>query len=230
MTSEAIEIIPTCVPMDENGLKTSADAVRSFSKSIHIDIDDELFAPVRTWPYTSPGVWGTFDLSGAKDLEADIHLMVQEPREIGIAFARAGAIRIMGHIEAFKNHDEARNALDEWRNNGAREAGLGILMGTPLDLLDPLVSIIDVVHMMSIATIGTQGILYQPDAPARIAEFHSRHPELLISVDGGVSEQNITELARAGARRFGVGAAIARASNPADAYKRLRSLAEAARV
>ena len=99
-------------------------------------------------------------------------------------------------------------------------------MDTSFELVAPLVEICDVVHLMSIATIGTQGIPYDPSAPARIAEFHGRFPHMLISVDGGVSEKNIADLVRAGARRFGVGSALMRSENPGKAYETLKSLAE----
>lgn len=223
-----VEIIPTCVPTEAADLSRGADAIRSFAHTIHIDIDDEIFAPVRTWPYTSAGTWEPFDIAGAKGLPAEVHLMVEDPREIGIAFARAGAVRIVGHIEAFATADEARAALDAWRKSGASEAGLGILKATPFETIEPLVPLCDVVHMMSIATIGTQGIPYDGSAPARIAEFHARFPETLISVDGGVALSNIADLVRAGARRFGIGAAIAKAENPEKAYQALMSLAERA--
>ncbi len=223
-----VEIIPTCVPTEATDLSRGADAIRSFAPAIHIDIDDEIFAPVRTWPYTSAGIWEPFDIAGANGLPAEVHLMVQEPREIGITFAQAGAFRIIGHIEAFSSEDDAQSTLSAWKRSGASEVGLGILKATPFEVIEPLVSVCDVVHMMSIATIGTQGIPYDGSAPARIAEFHARFPETLISVDGGVALSNIADLVRAGARRFGIGAAIAKAPSPEEAYRALVSLAEGA--
>ena len=55
-----------------------------------------------------------------------------------------------------------------------------------------------------------------------------RFPDTLISVDGGVSSDNIADLVRAGARRFGVGSAISKASDPAAAHKALLALAQEA--
>lgn len=236
---ETVEIIPTCVPQNGADLSECARFIRLFADEIHIDITDGLFAPSQTWPYTEKGVFGKIDLSGAYELVKEVHLMVEEPRTIGIEFARAGAFRILGHIEAFDNPQEAHGTLDAWKHAGpegqqaaygagAREVGLAILMHTPFELLDPLIPVVDVVHMMSIATIGTQGIPYDREAPERIAAFHAQYPDVLISVDGGVSEKNIVDLVKAGARRFGVGSAIAKAKDPAAAYKQLKDLAESA--
>ncbi len=223
-----IEIIPTCVPRDANDLARGADAMRGYSDEIHIDIDDGLFAPVVTWPYTEAGMWDAGGISVPAGMRSEVHLMVEDPRGIGIAFARAGARRIVAHIEAFGSAEEAHGALDAWRENGAEEAGLGMLMATSFEVIEPVVRACDVVHLMSIATIGTQGIPYEASAPARIAEFHARHPDMLLSVDGGVGESNIADLVRAGARRFGVGSAISKAADPAAAYAKLKVLAESA--
>ncbi len=227
-SNEAIEIIPTCVPRAAEDLAECARAIRPFSTAIHIDVTDGLFAPSHTWPYTKHGVFGTFDLAGAHGLVKEIHLMVEEPRTIGIQFARAGALRILGHVEAFPTADDAHGALDAWRRAGAREVGLGILMETPFEVLEHHLLAVDVIHMMSIARIGTQGIPYDTRAPERIAEFHERYPEILISVDGGVSESNIEDLVRAGARRFGVGSALSKAPDPKAAFVKLKTLAESA--
>ncbi len=221
-----IEIIPTCVPSTEAALAEGARGARAFASEIHIDITDGLFAPEVTWPYTEKGVFEPFDLSSAESLVREVHLMVEEPRIIGVQCAEAGAFRVLGHIEAFSTSLEARGALDAWRHAGAHEVGLAALLQTPLALLDEVVASCDVVHLMSIARIGTQGIPYESSAPARIAEFHAKHPDVLISVDGGVAESNIADLVRAGASRFGVGSAIAKATDPAAAFVRLKALAE----
>lgn len=226
----AIEIVPTCVPNDSASLKSGADEIRSFSRSIHIDVTDGLFTPAITWPYVRKGEFDKVSLAGTRGLSAEVHLMIQNPRALGIEFALAGAERILGHVEAFTSPDEAADALSAWKENGAREVGLGMLLLTPWESIAPLVPLCDVVHLMTIASIGTQGIPYDARGPARIAEFHARFPDIPISVDGGVADTNIVDLVRAGARRFGVGSAISKAQNPAAAYKELRALAESAIV
>ena len=225
-----IQIIPTCVPSSAEALAAGADAVRAYARSIHVDITDGLFAPAITWPYVKKGEFGKFNLAGTRGLVTEVHLMIQNPRALGIEFALAGAERILGHVEAFTSPDAASGALREWKENGAREVGLGALLPTSIELIEPFVPLCDVVHLMTIASIGTQGIPYDARGMARIAEFHARFPDIPISVDGGVSEKNIAELVRAGARRFGVGSALSKAENPAAAYEALKALAESAIV
>lgn len=223
-----VRIAPTCVPLSPRDLQICGDSVRAFASAVHIDIDDNIFAPFRTWPYAEDGSFGDVRLFGVEGMVVDVHLMVAHPRDIGRAFARAGASCIIGHREAFSSAGEASSVLREWKEAGAVEVGLGLLFDTPTDDFADFVAECDVVHLMSISTIGTQGIPYNPDAPRRIAEFHRRFPHALLSVDGGVSLANIAELVRAGARRFGVGSAISRAPDPARAYQELHAAALAA--
>ncbi|MBI2613052.1 hypothetical protein HYW59_04600 [Candidatus Kaiserbacteria bacterium] len=225
MNAGLIEVIPTCVPRSAEELANYARTISAFSSAIHIDIVDGLFAPLHTWPYTEHGVFGGFDLSGVTGVTAEIHLMVEEPLDIGTRFASAGAHRVIGHVEAFEDEDHAHSALRAWRHSGA-EVGLGVLFDTPLEVLEHHLLTLDVVQMMTIPTIGRQGIPYDESAPSRVGELHARYPELLLSVDGGVSEKNIGELAKAGARRFCAGSAIAKASDPKAAYEKLKGLAE----
>ena len=221
-----IEIIPTYVPRDAADLARGGDMIRSFASAVHVDVDDGVFATPFTWPYSKQGIFESFDLSALAALDIEAHLMVEEPRDLGVAFARAGASRIIGHIEGFADSNEARAALEAWKGAGASEVGLGLLFVTPFEVIEPLVPYCNCVHMMSIATIGTQGIPYNANAPARIAEFHARFPDMTISVDGGVAASNIADLVRAGAMRFGVGSAITKADDPAAAYNKLKVLAE----
>lgn len=226
--SDGIEIIPTCVPRSREELVQTANAISAFAPLIHIDIVDGIFAQTCTWPYTNGGEFEAPDLSQIRGLATEIHLMVEEPLDIGTRFAEAGAKRIIGHVEAFDDEDHTHSTLRTWQRAGADEVGLGILMGTPLDVLAHHEHIASVFQLMTIASIGKQGIPYEESAPARVAEARARFPKTILSVDGGVATRNIESLARAGARRFCAGSAISKAADQAAAYRALTSLARRA--
>lgn len=226
--SNLVEIIPTCVPATREDLAEAMRAISAFSPVIHIDIADGIFAPARTWPYAAHGVFEVPDFFSVTGFQIEIHLMVEEPLDIGTRFARAGAERIIGHVEAFDDEEHVHSVLRTWQRSGAKEVGLGALFHTPLDVLQHHVHIASVFQLMTIATVGKQGIPYEESAPARVAEAHARFPQMLLSIDGGVSENNIESLARAGARRFCAGSAIAKAADQAAAYQSLKTLAERA--
>ncbi len=231
-----IEIIPTnTCPRDFAEMSKRSDFFAQFTGWVQLDISDGAFTSALSWPY-GERQWdeleslaaGALDLPSAPPLQYETHLMVEEPRELGMRLAEGGIVRIIGHVEAFADAKEILSALDSWRTSGAREVGLALLLDTPLPVLEPMIGACNVVQVMSIATLGAQGAAYDARAIARIKELHTKYPDLVISVDGGVSEKNIAELSRAGARRFGVGSAISKASDPKAAYEKLKAVAESA--
>ncbi len=231
-----IEIIPTnTCPASFAELRQRSELFAGFSKQVQLDIDDGVFAPELSWPYLGEQ-WAELEamaVSGKKlpcvdALAYEAHLMVEEPTRIGELLARVGCTRVIAHVEVFEGEISAREAFALWKAAGALEVGLAALIDTPLSALEPYVADCNVVQFMSIARLGKQGASFEPRIIARIAEFRERFPDTLISVDGGVSETNIQELVRAGARRFGVGSAITKAADPKAAYENLKTIAESA--
>lgn len=217
-----MEVIPTIVPTNFDDLAAKISVVRGFSRIVHIDAADGRFAPNTTWlPQTGERI------PGLNALLVEAHLMVENPLEIGIAFAMAGASRLIAHREAFADTASIISTFDAWKREGVREVGLALRIDTdPLTIAD-VVARCDSVTLMSIAHIGQQGASFEASSIPRVATFHAQFPELLLAVDGGVSEANIQALSEAGAQRFCVGSALAAASDPAAVYKQLRGLVEA---
>jgi ribulose-phosphate 3-epimerase len=215
-----IEIIPTVVPTSAEDVEGVADKNRVFARSVHIDAADGHFAPNTTWLPQGQA------FSSRPDFTYEAHLMVEDPLEIGLAFIAAGCSRVLGHIEAMGEKTSA--ILAAWKEAGAAEVGVGILMDTPLEALDSSIEDLDMVQMMTISKIGVQGLPFDDRAPARVAELHARYPDLLISVDGSVNESTIQPLAMAGARRFCAGSVLSKAVDPEGMYRKLLQLAEEA--
>jgi ribulose-phosphate 3-epimerase len=213
------DIIPTVVP------KSLDDIARArkrypFAASLHVDVADGVFAPNTTWSI-SPSE----KLPDAAAANYEVHLMVQNPLQAGLSFARAGAMRIIGHVEAFDHAERAQEAFDMWQKAGAKEVGIAVLMETSLEELTMYVGLCDFVHMMTIATIGKQGIPFDPRSLERVATFHKRYPRVTISVDGGGSKDTIEGLLHAGATRFCVGSALTKAKDPEKEFARLQKIA-----
>lgn len=215
-----VEIVPTVVPQSLNDIVT-ARARYSFSNVLHIDFADGEFAPNTTW---RPD--GKLKFLHAESVSYEAHLMVSRPEEWVNECVDAGSRCAIVHAEAFLDPTEAQKMIDAFRDVGVTEIGLGLLYQTPFEVASPLVSACDFIHLMTIESIGAQGIPYADGAPMRVAKCHARFPDKMISVDGGLSPENIAELARVGARRFCVGSVLAGAENPALVYKALRDSAE----
>lgn len=224
-------IIPTVVPKELTDIAACAERYSTYADSLHVDIADGKFAPNTTWPLVADsqlseldGLRERFKSSSPVSLEA--HLMTQSPKELGARFARAGFVRVVGHIEAFADPVEAREAVEAWRRAGAREAGLAILIDTPLSALDGAAEACDVLLVMSIAEIGFQGKGFDDRALARVEELHAMYPDMTVAVDGGVSEATVEALVRAGANRMSVGAALSKSTDPAASFARILERAQ----
>jgi len=215
-----IEIIPTIVP---KGLSTIEQYCARFGGEVaafHIDQADGDFAFPTTW-VPAPG-----EVLPAQHTY-EVHLMAREPRRFGERFIRAGAWRIIGHIEAMEGED-GEHTLQGWRAMGAREVGVSLLLETPIRAIDRLAMYADSLHLMSVSRIGMQGQPFSAAVLPKISEAKERYPHLVIAVDGGIHEENIASVVKAGATRICVGAAISEAEDPLSAYRMLEKLAKSA--
>lgn len=231
-----IEIVPTnTCPPTLTELERRSHLFSGFAKSVQLDIGDGEFVPDTSWPYAK-GQWDELErmamslqkLPYSDILHYETHLMVEEPTLIGELLARLGCARVIAHIETLADVAAARYVFSAWKTMGASEIGLTALIDTPLLALKPLIAECSVVQLMSIGTLGRQGAAFEPRVVPRIKELRAAYPHITIAVDGGVSADNIVELVRAGATRFGVGSAISKAEDPKAAYEKLFSLAESA--
>lgn len=210
------EIIPTVVPSSLDDIAAARARYGSLTPALHIDVTDGVFAPKKTWSIR-PGE----KLPDATVARYEVHLMVENPLQMGMMFAHAGARSIIGHVESFSNAECAREAIDMWQKAGARETGIAVLLSTPLQELIMYSRICDFVHVMTVETIGAQGAPFDERSLDRIVQLHERFPSLTISVDGGGNASTISQLAAKGATRFCVGSALSKAKDPAKEFARL---------
>lgn len=210
------EIIPTVVPKSLVDVEASVVRYGAHARTIHIDATDGDFAFPTTW---LPGADERLPIQEGLSYEA--HVMARDARSCGERFARAGAWRIIAHVETLGTTDDARNTFALWRLAGAGEAAAAVLIDTPLNMVEPLADDLHALHLMSVAKIGAQGQQLDERIYDRVAEARRRFPGLTIAVDGGVTLENIAALRDAGASRFCVGAALASASDVSSAYHTL---------
>ena len=211
------EIIPAVMPVDRGALATLADVVRPFAQTVQLDIMDGVFVQGTSWPLAK-GDFEGLRLPYAEEIFWEVHLMVKDPSALGGMFIQAGARRVIAHIEAFTDIDAAREAFGSWQKGGV-QAGVSLLLDTPISALEELIHDVEVVQVMGIQEIGAQGRPFDLRAMVRVRELRNRFPQAIISVDGGVNVQNASQLAMSGANRLCVGSAILKANDPRAAYE-----------
>jgi len=214
---------------DFTQLTEYVERFKSFALWMQVDVKDGIFAPNPSWPLC-PGQEADVErmLSGEmrlpEGMSYEAHLMIESPLRVGEAFARAGCTRLIPHIEAFASSKDIEDTFASWQKAGAKEVGLAILLDTPLSALSEAARLCDVIQVMSISDVGHQGRPFDERALSRVEELHALYPDMMVAVDGGVTEATVEELVRAGANRLAVGRILMQSSEPevtfADIHER----------
>jgi len=211
-------INPSLLAADFGNLEREIRRVeQAGTRILHLDIMDGHFVP-----NLSIGVPVVAAVRRITELPLDVHLMLSEPQKYVKPFREAGADIITVHIEVL---DDPRPLLDEIRKIGAA-AGLSLNPPTPIEKIAPFLCDADLVLTMSVMP-GFGGRSFDPTALGKIAHIHDHAaPNTLISVDGGVNENTISECARAGANLFVAGTAVFEATDYTERMQRLANQAK----
>ena len=145
----------------------------------------------------------------------DVHLMIAPCDPYLEAFAKAGADTITVHVEAGANLHRSLQAI---RALG-KKAGVTLNPGTPIDTIEPVVDIVDLILVMSVNP-GFGGQAFIPFAIEKISRLRALAGSrpIDIEVDGGITPETAPLVARAGANVLVAGSAVFKGGNP-EAYR-----------
>ncbi|MBI3404383.1 MAG: ribulose-phosphate 3-epimerase [Acidobacteria bacterium] len=220
MSHPAVEIAPSILAANFASLGEEVRAVeRGGATLLHVDVMDGHFVP-----NISIGVPVVASLRKATELPLDVHLMIQHPDQYIGAFADAGADMISVHQEVAPHLDRTLAAI---RDRGCR-AGVVINPATPVETLTEVLPTADYILVMSVNP-GYGGQKFIPAALGkirRLRELRERNGyHYRIEVDGGVGPDNVAEIVRAGAEILVAGSSVFQTPNPAEAVRKLQSIA-----
>ena len=196
MTSKYV-IAPSILSADFTRLGEEIRACESAGADwIHIDVMDGQFVPNITM--------GPFIVEACKratNLSLDVHLMIEKPERHIEAFARAGAGGITVHVETCPL---LHQTLQEIKSLG-RRAGVVLKPETPVEALEPVLPLVDLVLVMSVNP-GFSGGKFIPESFARVADIRKRldvlNSSAWLEVDGGINAGNIRKMKDSGATAF----------------------------
>ena len=156
----------------------------------------------------------------------DVHLMLSEPMKYIETYAKAGADLITVHVEA---DDDAETMLRAIAAQGIK-AGISIKPGTPVQAIEPMLPLCDLVLVMTVEP-GFGGQSLREDCVAKIPELKAMIEksgrDILIEVDGGVKRENAEKVVRAGADVLVMGTGLFRADDPKAVVREVLACAEA---
>lgn len=216
-TSNGVEIIPAILPSSYRDLEDKLMRVRGLTRSVQIDICDGFFVPSKTFPYTNSADKEQFaqilaeeeTLPYWEEFDFELDLMVNESKKTSEEWVRAGASRIIIHIESPDDRG-ALEALQPLRDTYATavDVELAISLDTPIEKLESLAHFGSTIQCMGIVKIGMQGQPLDERIFVRVKEIKRLYPEHTVSVDGGVTIENAHRLVDAGATRLVAGSAL----------------------
>lgn len=193
-------------------------ALQSGADRIHFDVMDHHYVPNLTVGAMGCQALRHYGITAP----IDVHLMVKPVDPLVVKFAQAGATHISFHPEASEHIDRTLQLI---REQGC-QAGLALNPATPLHCLDYLLNRLDFVLLMAVNP-GFGGQTFLPNTLHKISQLRQRIDEsgfqVQLTVDGGITADNIYSVALAGCEGFIAGSAIFGQPDYRVAIDRLRN-------
>jgi len=205
-------ICPTVTANNQVNFYRDLNRAINLSKRIHIDISDDIFSPVQSFPLDQIQKL-------PNHIQYDIHLMVDQPMLYLKEIYRLQPHLVIVHNESRVDHMyfsallHAHNIL----------SGLAFLQDTPIEYGFQIMHSFDHVMIFS-GHLGYYGGQIDLSLIDKVKAALDYIPDLEIGWDGGINDQNTQQLVEAGVNILNVGYYLSQSSQPEEAYGKIKAL------
>lgn len=205
-----IKIIPAILAKTYEEFESMVRGVEPYADLVHLDIADGEFVPNKT-------IGGWEELKKiSTNLNFEVHLMVNNPESQISRWLETKAIRFLIHWESTKEYD---TVINQFGING-KEFGFVFNPQTDYSVMEPYIDKVDLVQFMTVDP-GFYGSPFVPEVLEKIRNFHSRYPNKIIQVDGGIKSETVKLVEAAGVSRAAVGSYIFQSEDIGKALENL---------
>ena len=215
-----MHIHPSLLSADFGNIESELASIAS-ADAAHLDVMDNHFVPNLT--FGVPVVQRMIELS---PIPTDIHLTIENVDTEALKYAELDPHSVTFHVEASKDPVSTCRKL---RAMGVR-AAIAIKPNTPVSSLSGLLDEIDMLLVMTVEPgFGGQKLIAEtmPKVAEARALISNSKFEIALQVDGGVTSENIGELAALGADTFVAGSSVFGSPDHAQRILELRKSAAA---